>query len=90
VVRPPDGALAGAIGAAFMPVGGEAERACIASEDVRRDAQREARQDAYERAVHHGADPNRVEVVAVEETPLAALPERMVRIRVWVAGPPDH
>jgi hypothetical protein len=88
VIHPPSGALARAIGAAFMPVGGEAERACVDREDLRHDARRGAHADAYERAVHHGADPNRVEVVDVEETPLTALSAGMVRIRVRVAGPP--
>jgi hypothetical protein len=88
VIRPPDGELARAIGAAFGLVGGEAERACLDRKGLRNEAQREARAAASERAIHHGADPNWVEVVDVEETPLAALPERTVRIRVRAAGPP--
>jgi hypothetical protein len=88
VIHPPDGELARAIGAAFGAVGGEAERACLDREDLRLRAQREARAAAFERAVHHGADPASVVIVDVEEIPLAALPERTVRIRVRAAGAP--
>jgi hypothetical protein len=88
VIHPPDGDLARAIGAAFGLIGGEAEQACFDREDLRLQTQREVRAAAFERAIHHGADPNCVEVVDVEETPLAALPERTVRIRVRAAGPP--
>jgi N-methylhydantoinase A/oxoprolinase/acetone carboxylase beta subunit len=88
VIHPPHGELVRAVGAAFGLVGGEAEFACLDRAELRQEAQREARAAAFERAVHHGADPNRVEVVDVEETPLATLPEPTVRIRVRAAGPP--
>jgi hypothetical protein len=88
VIHPPDGDLARAIGAAFGLIGGEAERGCFDREDLRLQTQREVRAAAFERAIHHGADPNCVEVVDVEETLLAAVPERTVRIRVRAAGPP--
>jgi N-methylhydantoinase A/oxoprolinase/acetone carboxylase beta subunit len=88
VLHPLGGEHARALGAAFGLVGGEAERACLDREDLRHAARREASAVAFERAIHHGADPSSVAVVDIEETPLAALPERTVRIRVRAAGPP--
>ena len=48
----------------------------------------EARQEARDRAVQAGADPDRVEIVELEEVPLAYLDRpRPCACRVKAAGP---
>jgi hypothetical protein len=47
----------------------------------------EARAAARARAIHAGADPDRVEIVEVDEVPLTYLLDPAVRIRVTAAGP---
>jgi hypothetical protein len=46
----------------------------------------QARKEAEEKAVTAGADPSTVNVVDVEEVPLAYLPSNAVRIRVKAVG----
>jgi hypothetical protein len=54
----------------------------------------EARNEARDRAVTAGADPKTVQIIEVEEIPLAYLTSPAVRIRVKAAGAlgglPDH
>jgi hypothetical protein len=87
VIRPADGEVAGAVGTAMAPVTGQADRICANRPDRRRRAREEARVAAFERAVHAGADAAAVEVVSVEEAPLAYMADPAIRIRVKVAGP---
>jgi N-methylhydantoinase A/oxoprolinase/acetone carboxylase beta subunit len=85
VIRPPDADVANAI--AMAPVTGQAERICADRPDRRRRAREEAQATAFERAVLAGADPAEVELVSVDEVPLAHMADPAVRIRVKVAGP---
>lgn len=87
ILRPSEGGLAGAIGAAIAPVSGRADRICANRPDERRRALEETRDDAFARAVHAGADPATLELVEVEEIPLTYLLDPAVRIRVKAAGP---
>jgi N-methylhydantoinase A/oxoprolinase/acetone carboxylase beta subunit len=87
VIRPPDGALAHAIGAATGAVSGQAELICAHRPDHRRRAIDEARAVALGRAVDAGADPAAVEVAEVEEVPFAHLLRPALRIRVRAVGP---
>jgi N-methylhydantoinase A/oxoprolinase/acetone carboxylase beta subunit len=87
VIAPPDGALAGAIGLAIAPAGGQAERISENRPEERRRAMDAARAEAFARAIHAGADPDRVAVVEVDETPLAYMLDPAVRIRVKAVGP---
>jgi N-methylhydantoinase A/oxoprolinase/acetone carboxylase beta subunit len=87
VIRPVDGDMAGAIGVAIAPVSGQADRICPNRPDKRSQALEEARAAACARAIHAGADPDRVEVVEVDEVPLTYLLDPAVRIRVRAAGP---
>jgi hypothetical protein len=84
VIRPRLRELAGAVGAAIAPVGARAER--ISSD--RPAGRAAARSAALESAIHAGADPGAVQIVAVDEFPLGYLAEPAVRIRVDAAGPP--
>jgi N-methylhydantoinase A/oxoprolinase/acetone carboxylase beta subunit len=88
VIRPPDGALAHAIGAAMALVSGQAERICSRRADRRHAALEEARGAALAQAIDAGADPAAVEVSEVQEVPLTHLLRPALRIRVRAVGPP--
>ena len=82
MIRPAHFAVANAIGAAIAQVGGEVDR-IYSLDDIRREqALGSARSEAVDRAIVAGADPATVEVVDIEEVPLAYLPSNAVRIRI--------
>ena len=86
VIRPDHYDVANAIGAAIAQVGGRWE------EVVRIDTERErvvaeACDRARHRAIAAGADADRVEIVELEEIPLAYHTEPSVRLRVKAVGP---
>ncbi|MEU9337011.1 hydantoinase/oxoprolinase family protein [Streptomyces sp. NPDC048290] len=87
VLRPEHFAMANAIGAAIAQVGGEVDRVFRVDDGRRREAALdEARQEAVDRAVAAGARPGSVEIVDVEEVPLAYLPGNATRVRVKAVG----
>lgn len=86
VVRPPHHAVANAIGAAIAQVSGEVDRVFALEGTTRDAALAHARQDAIDRAVAAGAAPGTVEIVDVEDVPLAYLPGNATRIRVKAVG----
>lgn len=86
IVRPPHFAVANAIGAAIGQVGGELERIFSLAKMSRDQALGIARKEAVERALAAGAIPATVEIVEVEEVPLAYLPGNATRIRVKAVG----
>jgi hypothetical protein len=88
VIRPPHGEVANALGAAIAPVGGTAERICAGRPDLLRAAVLALTAEAVDRAVQAGASPEHVQVVGIEESPLAYLRDPAVRIRVRAVGPP--
>ena len=97
VIRPEYFDAANAIGAAIASVSGQVDRIFHFGADGRKAALAEARDEAREHAVAAGADPDTVEIVEMEEIPLAYLTTPAVRIRVKAAGalrglhePPDH
>ncbi|MDE0235211.1 MAG: hydantoinase/oxoprolinase family protein [bacterium] len=86
MIRPAHFEVANAIGAAIAQVGGEVDRV-FSLDDIRREeALESARSEAVDRAIGAGADPATVEVVDVEEVPLAYLPSNAVRIRMKAVG----
>ena len=86
VVRPDHFPVANAIGAAIAQIGGEIDRVYATSEIGRDEALGHAKEEAVRRAVDAGANPASVEVVEVEEVPLAYLPSNAIRIRVKAVG----
>jgi N-methylhydantoinase A/oxoprolinase/acetone carboxylase beta subunit len=88
VLRPPWGEVAAAVGAAVGEVTGRAERVSRDRPDRRREALEAAQTEAMALAAHAGADPDRLQVVSIDETPLTYDVEPVVRICVKVAGPP--
>lgn len=86
VIRPENASVANAIGAAIAQVGGEVDRV-FSLEGTSRDAVLGgAKAEAIERAVKAGASPGSVEIMDIEEVPLAYLPGNATRIRVKAVG----
>ena len=85
--RPEHYEVANAIGAAIASVSGQVDRVVHLSPGGREEAIREACDEARERAIEAGADPERVEIAEIEEIPLTYMAAPTVRIRVKAAGP---
>jgi N-methylhydantoinase A/oxoprolinase/acetone carboxylase beta subunit len=86
IVKPNHFAVANAIGAAIAQIGGETDRIFSLAEMSREQALAQAKQEATDRATAAGADANSVEIVEVEEVPLAYLPGNATRIMVKAVG----
>ena len=86
VLRPHDHDVANAIGAAIALASGRWEEVVELDRD-RRGALDGACARARDRAIEAGADPAAVEIVELEEVPLAYLNRPTVRVRVKAAGP---
>jgi N-methylhydantoinase A/oxoprolinase/acetone carboxylase beta subunit len=86
LVRPEHFAVANAIGAAIAQVGGEVDRVVSLEGLTREAALEEAKEEAVEKAVAAGAERDSVQIVEVEEVPLAYLPSNAVRFRVKAVG----
>lgn len=84
--RPDHHAVANAIGAAIAQIGGEVDHIVSLDNRTRQQALEEARAEATEKAVAAGASRESVEIVDVEEVPLAYLPGNATRIRVKAVG----
>ena len=87
ILRPAHHDVANAIGAAIAKVSGSAEEVVTYTTRSHSEAVQEIAARAGAAAVSAGADPERVEVVDVEETPLTYMMEPAARIRVKAAGP---
>jgi hypothetical protein len=86
IIRPEHFDTANAVGAAIAAVSGQVDRIFHLGPAGRQGAIDEACQEASEHAVAAGADPGTVEIIEVEEIPLAYLTSPSVRIRVKAAG----
>ena len=86
VHRPEHFAVANAVGAAIAQVGAEVDRVYSYEQHGRQRALEMARAEACARAVEAGATPQGVEVVELEELPLAYMPGGAVRVRVKAVG----
>jgi N-methylhydantoinase A/oxoprolinase/acetone carboxylase beta subunit len=84
MMRVPHGAYANAVGAAIAQISGETDQ--IYRDLDRAAAIAMAERQARERAIAAGADPDGLEIVDVEDMPLAYLPGNALRVRVRVAG----
>ncbi len=86
IIKPDHASVANAIGAAIAQVGGEVDRV-FSLEGLGRDkALAQAKDEASEKAIGAGARPETVQVVDIEEVPLAYLPSSATRIRVKAVG----
>lgn len=86
IITPENHAVANAIGAAIAQVGGEVDRVFSLATMSREGALSQAKEEAISKTVAAGADPATVEVVDVEEVPLAYLPGNATRIAVKAVG----
>ena len=86
VIRPDHFDAANAIGAAIASVSGQVDRIFHYGPGGRRAALDEARAEAADRAIAAGADPDTVQIVELDEVPLAYLTSPAVRIRAKAAG----
>ena len=87
VHRPARYDVANAVGAAIALVSGEAEIVAEVA-DHRDEAIERCVEQARERAIAAGADASAINIVSVDETPLAYMDRPMSQIRAKVAGPP--
>lgn len=85
-VRPQHFEVANAIGAAIAQVSGRVERIFSLDKISRQDALDQAKEMAIQEAIDAGADPATIEIVEVEDVPLAYLPGNATRVRVKAAG----
>jgi N-methylhydantoinase A/oxoprolinase/acetone carboxylase beta subunit len=89
VIRPEHFGVANAIGAAIAQISGQVERV-FSLDELGRDKTLElAKEIAVSEAVAAGANPDTVEIVDIEDVPLAYLPGNATRIRVKAAGKLD-
>jgi N-methylhydantoinase A/oxoprolinase/acetone carboxylase beta subunit len=87
IIRPPHHDVANAIGAAIASVSAQVDRVFHFGAGGRRAALDDATRQAHEQAVRAGASADAIEIVEVEELPLAYLNVPAVRMRVKAAGP---
>lgn len=87
VIRPQHHDVANAIGAGIAAVSGQIDRIFHLGAGGRTEALDQAKNEAHDEAVRAGADSKDVEIVDLEEIPLAYLTTPAVRIRAKAAGP---
>ncbi len=85
-MRPPYYQVANAVGAAIAQISGEIDRVYALADRPREQALADAKDEATRRAVDAGAAPDSVQIVDVEEVPLAYLPSNATRIHVKAVG----
>jgi N-methylhydantoinase A/oxoprolinase/acetone carboxylase beta subunit len=86
MVKPDHFEAANAVGAAIAQISGETDRVYSLAQISRDDALADARSEATSRAVAAGAAAETVQIVDVEDVPLAYLPGNATRIRVKAVG----
>lgn len=86
MVKPNHYEAANAVGAAIAQISGEVDRVYALDAMTRNQAIDNAKAEATERAIAAGADPTSIQIVDVEDVPLAYLPGNATRIRVKAVG----
>jgi N-methylhydantoinase A/oxoprolinase/acetone carboxylase beta subunit len=86
VLKPLHFEAANAVGAAIAQISGEVDRVFSLDKLPRAEALDQAKAEAREKAVAAGADPDTVQIVDVEDVPLAYLPSNATRVRVKAVG----
>jgi N-methylhydantoinase A/oxoprolinase/acetone carboxylase beta subunit len=86
IIKPDHAPVANAIGAAIAQAGGEVDHVFSLEGTSRSEVMESAREHAVNKAIEAGARPESVEVVEVDEVPVAYLPGNAVRIRVKAVG----
>ncbi|MCR8852300.1 hydantoinase/oxoprolinase family protein [Lysinibacillus fusiformis] len=86
IVKSEYGGVANAIGASIAQISGQYEQIYIYSKEPREESLEDAQNKAVKQAVLAGALAETIELVEVEETPLAYHPENATRLKVKVVG----
>lgn len=86
VYKPEYFGVANAIGSAIAQVSGRTEKIFSMDEINREEALKEAKENAANEAICAGADPDSIEIIEVEDVPLAYLPGNATKIRVKAVG----
>lgn len=86
MVKPDHYEAANAVGAAIAQISGEVDRVYALDSMSRDEAIADAKHEATERAVAAGADRESIQIVDVEDVPLAYLPGNATRVRVKAVG----
>jgi len=86
MVKPDHFEAANAVGAAIAQISGEVDRVYALASISRDDAVADAKAEATAKAVAAGADAETVQIVDVEDVPLAYLPGNATRIRAKAVG----
>ena len=86
VIRPTNGDIANAIGAAIAQVGGQVENVYSLDKLTRQEAMSMAQSEAINKTISAGGAPETIEIVEIEEIPLTYLPSNAVRIRTKAVG----
>lgn len=86
LIKPDHYEAANAVGAAIAQISGEVDRVFALAEMTRDEAVTIAKQEATERAIIAGADSVTIEIVDLEDIPLAYLPGNATRIRAKAVG----
>lgn len=88
-IIPEQAGVANAIGASVAQIGGEVDRVVSYEKTPRDEALEEIRADAEAQAIRRGAKPGTIEMVDIDEVPMAYVPGGAVRLRIKVAGDLD-
>jgi N-methylhydantoinase A/oxoprolinase/acetone carboxylase beta subunit len=86
VTRPPHFDVANAIGVAIAQVSGTVDRIFATESMTREQALDQAMKAARDKTIVAGADPKTIEILEVEEVPLAYMPGNAVRLKIKAAG----
>ena len=86
IIHNEHGAVANAIGASISQVSGQYEQIYIYSQVSRQEARMDAENKAIQQAIQAGAKEKTIELVELEEIPLAYHPGNATRLRVKVVG----
>ena len=86
IIQHPQGSVANAIGASIAQVSGDFEKLYSYEKVQREDALNDARSFAEDQAVAAGANVSTLELVDVNETPLAYAPGKTTKVRIKVVG----
>ncbi|WP_257350688.1 hydantoinase/oxoprolinase family protein [Pseudalkalibacillus decolorationis] len=86
VIKPNSFGVANAIGSAISQVSGQVERIFSIDEFGREKTLELAKGMARQEAINAGADPDELQIVDLEDIPLAYLPGNATKIRVKAAG----
>ena len=78
--------VANAIGSAFAQVSGYSEKVFATGNMTREEILLSSKNEAIKNAISKGADKNTIEIIDVEEIPLAYLPSNAITVKTRVVG----